>query len=166
MAGILCVEYQARRVARFTPVLERTPLRRKPTELLVFGFSEAACQHSRLSQAGPDLALLDADMHGNDQAGSSVSRALQRKWPDLPSLYLSEHSGTSVEQQAFETTGAVDFIAKHQRNIESVLCWRIGAALRQRALSQPGIQTAGDVLQSGDLSLDRVTWDVDRKSVV
>lgn len=160
MASILWVEDQSHWVDRFTPILERTMFDQKPTELLVFRFSEAACQHIRLSQAAPDLALLDAHMNGNDQAGFSVSRALQRKWPDLPILYLSEHSGTNVEQQAFETTGAVDFIAKHQRNIESVLCWRIGAALRQRALSQPGIQAAGDVLQSGDLSLDRVTWDV------
>src|SRR5690625_7410402 len=98
-------------------------------------------------------------MTGNDQAGFSVSRALQRKWPDLPIFYLSEHSGSNVEQQAFETTGAVDFIAKHQRNIESVLCWRIGAALRQRARSQPGIQTPGDVMPSGDPALERVPWE-------
>lgn len=160
MASILWVEDQSHWVDRFTPILEQTMFDQKPTDLRVFRFAEAACQHIRLSETAPDLALLDAHMNGNDQAGFSVSRALQRKWPDLPILYLSEHSGTAVEQQAFETTGAVDFIAKHQRNIESVLCWRIGAALRQSALSQPGSQMAGDLLQSGDLTLDRVTWEV------
>jgi two-component system, OmpR family, response regulator len=158
MASILWVEDQSHWVDRFKPILEETVFDHNPTELHVFRFAEAACQHIRLTSQAPDLALLDAHMNGNDEAGFSVSRALQRKWPDLPILYLSEHSGTGIEQQAFENTGAVDFIAKHQRNIESVLCWRIRAALRQRVLTEP--EAAGEVLSSGELTLDRVTWEV------
>src|SRR5690625_4901281 len=117
MASILWVEDQSHWVDRFTPVLERTMFDQKPTELLVFRFAEAACQHIRLSQAAPDLALLDAHMNGDDQAAFSVSRALQRKWPDPPILYLSEPSGTNVEQQAFETPGPAAFMATHKRSI-------------------------------------------------
>ncbi|MDQ2076793.1 response regulator transcription factor [Marinimicrobium sp. ABcell2] len=160
MASILWVEDQSHWVDRFKPILEETVFDQKPTDVHLFRFAEAACQHIRLAKQAPDLALLDAHMNGNDEAGFSVSRALQKKWPDVPILYLSEHSGTGIEQQAFETTGAVDFIAKHQRNIESVLCWRIRAALRQSALSRPGSQAVGDVLHSGDLTLDTVSWEV------
>jgi signal transduction histidine kinase len=55
-------------------------------------------------------------MKGDTGAGFSVARALQRKWPDVPILYLSEYSGTDVEQEALESARGHDFIAKHQRN--------------------------------------------------
>ncbi|SEO46861.1 response regulator transcription factor [Aquisalimonas asiatica] len=162
MAVILWVEDQLHWIERFRPVLEETAFDAAPTEVQVFKFAEAACQHIRQvgDDGAPDLALLDANMNGNDAAGFSVSRALQRKWPDLPIIYLSEHSGTGIEEQAFETSGARDFIAKHQRNVEQVLCWRIKAALRQSDMRQPGPAQSGDVLQSGELSLDTVTWEV------
>ncbi|WP_166264652.1 response regulator transcription factor [Marinobacter caseinilyticus] len=161
MANILWVEDQSHWIDKFKPVLEATDFDHHPTQVQVFQFAEAACQHIRLAepQTPPDLALLDANMNGNDAAGFSVSRALQRKWPDLPIIYLSEHSGTDIEQEAFETTGAQDFIAKHQRNIESVLCWRIKARLRQQSLSQAGQSQTGDVLKSGELMLDTTTWE-------
>lgn len=161
MATILWVEDQSHWVDKFKPVLESTAFDDQPTRVQVFKFAEAACQHITLAdaKAPPDLALLDANMNGNDAAGFSVSRALQRKWPGLPMIFLSEHSGTGIEQQAFETSGAQDFIAKHQRNIESVLCWRIKAILRQHSLSQPGQPQAGEGLQSGALTLDTVTWE-------
>ncbi len=161
MATIFWVEDQTHWVDRFKPILEATEFDDRPTEVQVFKFAEAACQHIRLTgpDKAPDLALLDANMNGNDAAGFSVSRALQRKWPELPIIYLSEYSGTDIEQQAFEGTGARDFIAKHQRNIESVLCWRIKATLRQHSLQQPGQPQAGDLLRSGELTLDTVTWE-------
>ncbi|MEX0730060.1 MAG: response regulator [Aquisalimonadaceae bacterium] len=162
MATIFWVEDQSHWIDKFKPVLEGTVFDDRPTEVKVFKFAEAACQHIHLADAGngPDLALLDANMNGDDAAGFSVSRALQRKWPGLPIIYLSEHSGTGIEQEALEANDAQDFIAKHQRNIESVLCWRIKAVLRQHTMRQPGRRPAGDVLQSGDLTLDTTTWEI------
>lgn len=162
MTTIFWVEDQTHWINKFQPVLEATVFNDQPTRMQIFRFAEAACQHIRLADAQqpPDLALLDANMNGNTAAGFSVSRALQRKWPGIPVIYLSEHSGTDIEQEAFETTGAQDFIAKHQLNIESVLCWRIKAVLRQQAMSQPGQPQRGDVLQSGELTLDTTTWEV------
>ncbi len=162
MATILWVEDQGHWIDRFQPVLEAESFDDRPTRVQVFRFAEAACQHVRATAADnrPDVALLDANMNGNTAAGFSVSRALQRKWPDLPILYLSEYSGTDVEQEAFESARAQDFIAKHQRNIESVLCWRIRAALRQARLQTPGAERSGDVLESGDLTIDTATWEI------
>ena len=162
MATIMWVEDQSHWIERFRPVLEAETFDDEPTQLRVFRFAEAACQHVRETDASnrPDVALLDAHMKGNDSAGFSVSRALQRKWPDLPILYLSEYSGTDVEQEALESAWAQDFIAKHQRNVESVLCWRIRATLRQTRMRQPGRPQDGDVLQSGDLSIDTASWTI------
>lgn len=161
MATILWVEDQSHWIDRFEPVLKATAFDDRATQVQVFRFAEAACQHIRLAdeRQRPDLALLDANMNGNDDAGFSVSRALQRKWPGLPIIYLSEHSGTGIEQEAFEATGAQDFIAKHQNNIESVLCWRIRATLRHHSMNRPGQPAPGDVLQSGGLRLDTTTWE-------
>lgn len=162
MATILWVEDQSHWIDKFRPVLEATAFDDRPTEVRVFRFPEAACQHIKLAneQDRPNLALLDAHMNGDEAAGFSVSRALQRKWPGLPVIYLSEHSGTGIEQQAFEASGAQDFIAKHQRNIESVLCWRIQAALRHQTASRPGSLPDNGVVQSGDLTLDTTTWEI------
>lgn len=162
MTTILWVEDQSHWVERFRPVLESTAFGERPTEVRVFRFAEAACQHIRLADAGqrPDLALLDASMNGNEGAGFAVSRALQGKWPGIPVIYLSEHSGTGIEQEAFETTGARDFIAKHQLNIESVLCWRIRAVLRGHGMSTGAPAGGGDTLKSGDLTIDTATWEV------
>lgn len=161
MASILWVEDQSHWIERFRPVLEATAFDEQPTQVRVFKFAEAACQHIRLADRDdrPDLALLDANMNGNAAAGFSVSRALERKWPGLPVIYLSEYSGTDVEQEAFEGTGAQDFIAKHQRNVESVLCWRIKAVLRKHSIGRGGT-SAGELLQSGELTLDTTTWEV------
>ena len=159
MATILWVEDQSHWIDRFKPVLEATTFDNQPTRVQVFRFAEAACQHIKLADAGdaPDLALLDANMNGNEQAGFSVSRTLLRKWPELPIVYLSEYSGTGVEQEAIEEQNAQDFIAKHQRNIEQVLCWRIRATLRQQSMTRE--KNSSGRLQSGGLSLDTVTWE-------
>ena len=161
MAKLFWVEDQSHWIDRFSEVLLATTFDDQPTELEIYKFPEAAKQ--RIAQIGeaqpPDLAILDAHMNGSDQAGFSVSRALHRKWPDLPIIYLSEHSGTDIEEQAIIESGAQDFIAKHQRNIEAVLCWRIKAALKRRQ-PDPAAAGPGDALTSGSLRIDLTTWDV------
>lgn len=161
MTTILWVEDQSHWIERFKPVLEATDFDDQPTRVATFKFAEAACQHIRGTREAPDVALLDAHMGGNSLAGLQVSRALHKRWPDLPVLYLSEHSGTDIEQEAFEQSGTLDFIAKHQRNVEAVLCWRIRAVLRQRR-HQPGgaDDTNEDSIRSGALSIDTRTWEV------
>ena len=164
MAQILWVEDQSHWINKLGPLLEQAELGdgEPPNTLHVFRFAEAACQHIRLSQQAPDIALLDAHMNGNDSAGFMVSRALIKKWPELPILYLSEHSGTDVEERALELSETRDFIAKHQQNIESVLCWRIKAALRQAQLQKNtgGTAEPGELLRSGAVVMDLRTWEV------
>ncbi len=162
MARIFWVEDQTHWVEKFQPVLEGEAFDASPTEMQIFKFAEAACQHIKLAAEAdrPDIALIDAHMNGNDAAGFSVSRTLNRKWPGLPIIYLSEHAGTGIEQEAFEGTGARDFIAKHQRNVEQVLCWRIRAVLREEAMRQTGGEQGSDRLESGELTIDTATWDI------
>lgn len=159
MAHILWVEDQGHWVKKFSPVLQKNVFDGRPTRLEVFKFAEAALQNikQRSSEDAPDVALLDASMNGNERAGFSVSRALHDKWPQVPIIYLSEHSGTSIEQGAFEECGAQDFIAKHQRNVEEVLCWRIRSVLRQSAMQGTN---PGDVIRQGKLSIDLNSWEV------
>jgi DNA-binding response OmpR family regulator len=181
---ILWVEDQSHWITKFKSVLEQADLsvdsytradsisdsRVAENEVQVFKFSEAARMHIAQAKEAPDIAILDANMNGNDQAGFSVSRALHKKWPQLPVIYLSEHSGTGIEQQAFEETGAQDFIAKHQQNIEAVLCWRIKAALKKAqpfgmnsGASASGNNTANaneSIITSGHLSIDIETWNL------
>lgn len=179
MIRILWVEDQSHWITKFKSVLEQADLsvdsstssdsRAAENEVQVFKFSEAARMHIAQTKEAPDIAILDANMNGNDQAGFSVSRALHKKWPQLPVIYLSEHSGTGIEQQAFEETGAQDFIAKHQQNIEAVLCWRIKAALKkaQPLGSNSGANTSGNlasgnasIITSGHLSIDIESWNL------
>lgn len=159
MAKLFWVEDQSHWIDRFSTVLENADLDGAPNHLEIFKFPEAAKQRIALmsDEHKPDLALLDAHMNGSDQAGFSVSRALHKKWPDLPILYLSEHSGTEIEEQAITQTDAEDFIAKHQRNIEAVLCWRIKAALKKR---QSREEDSTAILRSGSLALNTETWEV------
>lgn len=127
----------------------------------VFKFAEAACQHIKTAKHAPDIAILDANMNGNNQAGFTVSRALIKKWPGLPIIYLSEHSGTDIEQQALDKVETQDFIAKHQDNIEAILCWRIKAAMRTAAIKRGDTDTnKQDVIESGGMSIDLGTWEV------
>ena len=157
MAKLFWVEDQSHWIDKFSPVLKSTEFDGKPTQLEVYKFAETARQRIALMEEvhKPDLALLDAHMSGHDQAGFSVSRALQKKWPDLPIIYLSEHSGTEIEEQAITEDGARDFIAKQQRNIEAVLCWRIKAALKEQDQDEHQ-----DRLSSGALRIDLATWEV------
>lgn len=159
MAKLFWVEDQSHWVDKFSAILQTTDFDGQHNQLEVYKFPEAAKQRIAQmdDQQKPDLALLDAHMNGSDHAGFSVSRALHKKWPDLPVIYLSEHSGTEIEEQAITEAAAQDFIAKHQRNIEAVLCWRIKAALKKAHVDPQADDTA---LCSGSLRIDMTTWDV------
>lgn len=159
MAKLFWVEDQSHWIDKFSPVLRESDFDGGPNLLEIFKFPEAAKQRIAQMQDAdkPDLALLDAHMNGSDQAGFSVSRALRRKWPDIAIIFLSEHSGTNVEEQAITENDAGDFIAKHQRNIEAVLCWRIKAALKRH---QQPTQANDKLIASGQLRIDLTSWEV------
>jgi two-component system, OmpR family, response regulator len=161
MASIFWVEDQSHWIKKFSPILEKEDFDGKPNELLILNFAEAARQKIALTDkdSPPDVALLDARMNGNDQAGFTVSNALRKKWPRLPIIYLSEHAGTDIERAALEQFSAADFIAKHQHNVEQVLCWRIKAVLRQTSIDSNLADTL-NVVSSGELTIDLNTWNV------
>lgn len=161
MAAILWVEDQSHWIKKFSPILEAEDFDGKPNSLVILNFAEAARQKIALTEqdSPPDVALLDARMNGNDQAGFSVSAALQRKWPRLPIIYLSEHAGTDIERAALEQFNAADFIAKHQHNVEQVLCWRIRAVLRQASIDSD-LSATLNVIISGELTIDLTSWNV------
>ena len=167
MASIFWVEDQLHWINKFSSILEQSDFDGQSNTLSVYSFAEAAKQKIALTDknAPPDVALLDARMNGNDQAGFSVSNALRKKWPDIPIIYLSEHSGTEIERDALEQFSAADFIAKHQNNVGQVLCWRIKAVLRQTALGQQADNQSADSIVSGNLTIDLNTWNVYWKSV-
>lgn len=167
MIKIFWVEDQQHWIDKFRPLLERTDFTpnaepelpaEQANRLEVFRYVEPALariQQTELADA-PQIAILDASLHGNDDGGFELSQALLKKWPALPILFLSEHSGTGIEEKAFVEGVTQDFIAKHQRNIEGVLLWRMKALLRNR------LQTSNpqaSQLTSGDLSIDLVNWE-------
>jgi len=116
----------------------------------------------------PDIVILDANMNGDNDAGLSLSKLINRVWPQVPIIFLSEHSGTSTEEKVFANSQTRDFIAKHQENIEKVLCWRIKALLRATLMSQStGLDDSlGNSLDNdkqikqGELLIDLITWNV------
>lgn len=167
MAIIFWVEDQLHWVNKFSAILENEKFDETSNTLLIHRFPEAAKQAIALTNKAnpPDVALLDARMNGNDEAGFSVSNVLQKKWPGLPIIYLSEYSGTDIERVALEQYAATDFIAKHQINIESVLCWRIKAVLRQTAVESNKTSPATDMISSAGLTIDLNTWHVYWKDV-
>jgi len=163
MAEILWVEDQFHWIDKFKPILESADLGdgQSANQIQIFKFVEAACQYIKNTQVPADIVILDANMNGNDDAGFIVSRTLANQWPDTPIIYLSEYSGTGIEEKAFETTNAQDFIAKHQENVEKVICWRIKALLRQGVIkSSADISRSDDVISSGNLKIDLTTWNV------
>ena len=166
MAAIFWVEDQSHWIKKFSPVLENGDFDDKPNSLAIFNFAEAARQKIALTDktSPPDVALLDARMNGNDQAGFSVSSALRKKWPRIPIIYLSEHSGTEIERAALEQFSATDFIAKHQHNVEEVLCWRIRSVLRHAAIGTD-LSATINTISSGDLTIDLNNWNVYWKGV-
>jgi DNA-binding response OmpR family regulator len=179
MTSIFWVEDQYHWIDKFKPILERaefqhpenteqatqSPLYREQKEprnqLIIHKFIESACQAINHSKQAPDIAILDANMSGNDDAGLTISRLISKRWPNTPIIFLSEHSGTDVEERVFENSHSQDFIAKHQENIEKVLCWRIKALLRHKKIGQQKQkQSSVDHLVSGELVIDLTTWNV------
>ena len=174
MAKIFWVEDQYHWIDKFKSVLEnanfsvgeasntaKAPKNTPPNQVIVHKFVESACQAINQMKSKPDVVILDANMSGNDDAGLTVSYLLAKKWPDVPIIFLSEHSGTGIEEKVFDKSTTQDFIAKHQQNVEKVLCWRIKALLRHKNIpgDQTDVQTV-DSLVSGNLTIDLATWNV------
>ena len=101
MIKIFWVEDQSHWIDKFRPLLERTDFApgaegelaaAQHNRLEVFKFSEPAI--NRIQQTAdddaPHIAILDANLNGNDDGGFSVSKALLKKWPALPIVFLSE----------------------------------------------------------------------------
>lgn len=163
MANIFWVEDQFHWIDRFKSILETADFgdQSRGNQVIVHKFVESACQYINQAPQPADIAILDANMNGNDEAGFTVSRLLKQKWPEVPVIYLSEHSGTGIEEKAFETTDTKDFIAKHQENVEKVICWRIKALLRQKQVNTNlNLSSSTDVIESGALKIDLTTWNV------
>jgi DNA-binding response OmpR family regulator len=178
MANIFWVEDQFHWIDKFKPLLENAdfethlaayetneqrPISPIKNNIEVHKFVESASQAIRQAKTQPDIVILDANMNGNDDAGITVAKLVKQKWPQIPIIYLSEHSGTGIEEKAFEQNAAQDFIAKHQQNIEQVLCWRIKALLRQNNLQTNNTNSVGlssEIIQSGHLKIDLATWNV------
>lgn len=180
MATIFWVEDQFHWVDKFKPILENADFSLNASDatdtkapdrsgnqilphnkIMVHKFVESACQAINQMKTAPDIVILDANMSGNDDAGLTVASLVGKKWPDTPIIFLSEHSGTGIEEKVFDKNASQDFIAKHQENIDKVLCWRIKALLRHKNISdnQNDI-SATDSLICGDLSIDLATWNV------
>jgi DNA-binding response OmpR family regulator len=160
MAHIFWVEDQYHWIDKFKPALESADFgdNSESNQIVVYKFVESASQAINKAKIKPDVVILDANMNGRDDAGFAVSRLVAKKWPQVPVIYLSEHSGTGIEEKAFEQTQAQDFIAKHQQNVEKILCWRIKALLRQKTIQAES--NSDDIINSGDLSIDLTTWNV------
>jgi len=171
MATIFWVEDQFHWIDKFKPVMENADFSLESSaavdtdnphnKIIIYKFVESACQAINQMKTAPDIVILDANMSGNDDAGLTVSCLVGKKWPDTPIIFLSEHSGTGIEEKVFDKNASQDFIAKHQENIEKVLCWRIKALLRHKNISNNQNSTdSADSLTSGNLSIDLATWNV------
>jgi len=170
MKTIFWVEDQYHWIDKFQKELECANLDVSGTEnqsngrkntLIIHKFVESASQAINHMSSQPDIVILDADMNGDHDAGLTLSSLISKKWQNVPIIFLSEHSGTGIEEKVFELSSSQDFIAKHQQNVEKVLCWRIRALLRQKQLqSQNGDQESRDTLTSGSLVIDLATWNV------
>ena len=148
MASIFWVEDQSHWIKKFSPVLEVEEFDGQPTELAIYHFAEAARQKIALTDKGspPDVALLDARMNGNDQAGFTVSNALRKKWPGLPIIYLSEHAGTDIERAALEQCVRIAF-GQRRKTLRNTL----GKSYPADALAACGIDVAA---RPADIAVD------------
>lgn len=163
MATIFWVEDQFHWIDKFQALLESADFgdNLSPNKIIIHKFVESASQAINQMKVQPDIVILDANMNGCDDAGLTISRLLGKKWPEVPVIYLSEHSGTDVEEKAFEQTNAKDFIAKHQQNIEQILCWRIKALIRHNKVQSASDNIKlDDSLKSDHLTIDLATWNV------
>lgn len=167
MATIFWVEDQYHWIDKFKPVLEASDFGdgENSNDIQTYRFAESARQAINHHPEPPDIVILDANLNGNDDAGLSISILINKKWSGVPIIYLSEHSGTGIEEKAFEQIQTQDFIAKHQQNVEQVLCWRIRALLRHRKMNADAEDSSGQIstgerLVCGELTIDLVTWNV------
>lgn len=162
MANIFWLEDQFHWIDKFEALLVESDFGdgQSPNKLDIFKFVESASQAIKRRDTAPDIVLLDANMNGNDEGGITIARKISEKWPNAPIIYLSEHSGTPIEQTAFEDANTRDFIAKHQRNIEQVLCWRIKALIRDKNIKESSSINRNDRIVSGALTIDLTTWNV------
>jgi len=164
MLKIFWVEDQFHWIDKFKGILELTDFsshssdlfeqKSNKNKLAIYKFVESASQAIKLNKETPDIVILDANMNGDNDAGLSISKLINQTWPAVPIIFLSEHSGTSTEEKVFEQSQTTDFIAKHQENIEKVLCWRIKALIRKsRAIDSSRSET-----QQIDNSLANKSW--------
>ena len=162
MARIFWLEDQFHWIDKFEELLKYSDFGdgASPNSLEVHKFVESASKSIKQNSSPPDIAILDANMNGVDEAGLNIAKKITDKWPETPIIYLSEHSGTEIEQTAFEESQAKDFIAKHQRNIEKVLCWRIKALMRDKLIRTSQESASHDRIVSGNLTIDLTTWNV------
>ncbi|MFT6733642.1 MAG: two-component system OmpR family response regulator [Polaribacter sp.] len=186
MIKIFWVEDQFHWIDRFHTILQHAdfsidaPVNESKEDLLaspqinevnIYRFEEAA-RHA-INQSSkqndfkiPDIVILDANMNGDNDAGLALSKLINKVWPQVPIIFLSEHSGTATEEKVFENTQSRDFIAKHQENIEKVLCWRIKALLRSTSINQSVNSNTNSSKKNdkqiilGELLIDLVTWNV------
>ncbi len=154
-----------------SPTEEQSEIPKKDNQVDIYRFEESARHEINQSIKNrafklPDIIILDANMNGDNDAGLSLSKLINKVWSQVPIIFLSEHSGTSTEEKVFENTQTRDFIAKHQENIEKVLCWRIKALLRATSMIQSSRHDKDNSLSSdkqikqGELTIDLVTWNV------
>ena len=149
----------------------------KQNQVSIYKFFESASQAIKQNKETPDIVILDANMNGDNDAGLFLSKLINGTWPSVPIIFLSEHSGTSTEEKVFEQSQTTDFIAKHQENIEKVLCWRIKALLRKSKVSKKSIAASigkitpegtvnssisndNNYIRSSNLVIDLVSWTV------
>ncbi len=108
--------------------------------------------HSLLRHGAYDLVILDLNLP--DISGNEVLRHIRKDNPQLPVLILTARDSIADKVDNFEQ-GADDYLTKPFSFTELAL--RIKALLRRR---QSPIRL--DVLQLGDLALDRSTHEVRR----
>ncbi|MCF6193076.1 MAG: response regulator [Kangiellaceae bacterium] len=185
MLKIFWVEDQFHWIDKFKYILEDTEFgshggdqfeeKNTKNSLSIYKFAESASQAIRRNKDMPDIVILDANMNGDNDAGLSISKLINQTWPMVPIIFLSEHSGTSTEEKIFEQSQTTDFIAKHQENIEKVLCWRIKALIRKSRAIDASLQVNKSVdgplidnsrsdkdkyIRSSDLVIDLESWTV------
>lgn len=176
MIKIFWVEDQFHWIDRFKSILEKADFSndssssQEDNQVHNYRFEESArheINHS-IKQKNfkiPDIVILDANMNGDNDAGLGLSKLINKVWPQVPIIFLSEHSGTTTEEKVFENTQTNDFIAKHQENIEKVLCWRIKALLRSVSINNhsndnKNNNNSDERIVKGELIIDLVTWNV------
>ncbi len=124
------------------------------------GFSRAAEMDAALTQAVPDLFLLDVMLP--DEDGISVLKRLRRdpRTQDVPIMMLTAKS-TEYDTVTGLDAGADDYLAKPFGMME--LLSRVNALLRRasrEAQNEASALAAGETLDAGPISLDPASYRV------